>query len=359
MRTSLPQPPDVRLARLAGAAARLTGGEVTSLEFIGGGRNSQVYRIMAEGGRTYALKVYFRHPRDARDRLGNEFNSLRFLWDRGTREIPQAIAADPEEGCALYEYIDGEKIASSAVTENDLEAAICFLARLRDLGRHTEPGRFPPASEACFSLQAIVENIQWRLDRLTADQGAREDSDPAFHAFLAEELIPAFHAVVLWCRSGLDRAGMAFEQELELGKRTLSPSDFGFHNALRRPDGGVVFLDFEYFGWDDPAKMIADFLLHPAMTLSESFGRRFVAGVLGRFAHDPVLAERLMCVYPLFGLKWCLILLNEFLPEHLVRRRFAGAGVGDRRAVQMAQLSKARGMLQRILREYEHFPYHD
>ena len=45
--------------------------------------------------------------------------------------------------------------------------------------------------------------------------------------------------------------------------RVLSPSDFGFHNALRRPDGTIVFVDFEYFGWDDPAKMMADAMLHP------------------------------------------------------------------------------------------------
>ena len=55
------------------------------------------------------------------------------------------------------------------------------------------------------------------------------------------------------------------EAELPVEQRTLSPSDFGFHNALRRPDGRVVFLDLEYFGWDDPAKMISDFLLHPAL----------------------------------------------------------------------------------------------
>jgi len=356
--TSLQQWPEARLSWLVEMAARLVRGEVTSLEFVGGGRNSQVYRVAGEGFRTCALKVYFRHPGDARDRLGVEFNSLRFLWDQGTREIPQPIAADWEGGCALYEYIDGDRILPSASTDTDLEAAICFLVRLRDLGRHTEPGRFPPASEACFSVQAIVENVQWRLDRLAGNREGGE-TDQALRAFVAEEFIPAFHAVVAWCRCSLDRGGVALNRELDLGERTLSPSDFGFHNALRRPDGGVVFLDFEYFGWDDPAKMIADFLLHPAMALSKPSGRRFVAGLLRHFADCAVLADRLACVYPLFGLKWCLILLNEFLPEHLVRRRFAGAGVGDRQTVQMVQLSKARGMLKRILREYEHFPYHE
>ena len=38
----------------------------------------------------------------------------------------------------------------------------------------------------------------------------------------------------------------------------ISPSDFGFHNALRT-NTGPVFFDFEFSGWDDPAKTIIDF----------------------------------------------------------------------------------------------------
>ena len=55
------------------------------------------------------------------------------------------------------------------------------------------------------------------------------------------------------------------ETELAPQHRCLSPSDFGFHNALLRGRPGVpgardwVFLDFEYFGWDDPAKTVPIF----------------------------------------------------------------------------------------------------
>ena len=54
------------------------------------------------------------------------------------------------------------------------------------------------------------------------------------------------------------RTHMSFERDIDSAERTLSPSDFGFHNALKRSDGRIVFLDFEYFGWDDPAKMTAE-----------------------------------------------------------------------------------------------------
>jgi len=151
---------------------------------------------------------------------------------------------------------------------------------------------------------------------------------------------------------------MSFVSELPYEERTLSPSDFGFHNALRRSNGQIIFLDFEYFGWDDPAKMISDFLLHPAMELREDLRRRFVVNILSRFEDHRYLDKRVEIVYPLFGLKWCLIFLNEFVPEHLLRRGFASGSDLDKSNVQAKQLSKARRMLYRIRKDYEYFPYH-
>jgi thiamine kinase-like enzyme len=184
------------------------------------------------------------------------------------------------------------------------------------------------------------------LSRLV-DQAGRE---PNLREFLDAELIPAFGNIVRWSRPRI-----SFEYELPISERTLSPSDFGFHNALRRDNGQSVFLDFEYFGWDDPAKTISDFLLHPAMSLSVELKRQFVTAMFSHFAEYPQLVKRVEAIYPLYGIKWCLILLNEFLPEHRLRRQFAGADNPE--ILQMEQLAKARRMLQSIRGEYEQFPY--
>ncbi len=110
-----------------------------------------------------------------------------------------------------------------------------------------------------------------------------------------------------------------------------------------------MFVDFEYFGWDDPAKTISDFLLHPAMKLSSASRRRFVRDALAVYGGDSDLAKRLDCFYPLFGLKWCLILLNEFVPQDLTRRTFAGGEPIDPAAARRRQLSRARRLLARIV----------
>ncbi len=349
MTTSLAQT-DAEVERLKDAVGALLSLRVDSLEAAGGGRNSRVYRLTAGAG-AYAVKVYFRHASDNRARMETEFGSLSFLWKNGIRSIPRPLAASPIGGFAIYEWIDGQPIAPEGVSDTTIDTAAGFLVRLAELRDRPGSASLGPASEACFSGQALLDNLQGRLRPLLSGP-----NDRALRAFLDEDLVPALDGLSRWSRTQL-RGG--FESQLEEPGRTLSPSDFGFHNALRRPTGKIVFLDLEYFGWDDPAKMVCDFLLHPGMNLPDSSKRRFATTVVRGLAGCAGMAERVIAFYPLFGLKWALILLNEFLPEQLLRRRFAGMTEEDRHQRQREQLDKARNTIRRVLAEHEHFPYLD
>jgi hypothetical protein len=333
------------MVALKSVAEKLLGVADVTLETIDGGRNSRVYRLTAPSG-SYAFKTYFRHASDSRARMETEFESLTFLWENGERSIPQSLAAAADQDCALYEWIDGDLPGS--VTGDDIHAASAFLARLHALQHRPGSQRLRPASEACFSAQALVECLRGRLELLLARTDHAELSE-----FLHQQFLPTLDSVADCCRSAL---GDAFHRELAPEFRTLSPSDFGFHNALRRPDGTLIFLDLEYFGWDDPVKMISDFLLHPGMAVPPALKRVFAATMQREF---PEAAERLPALYPFFGLKWCLILLNEFLPAQLLRRKFAGMNERDREARQSEQLAKARTMLRVVLEETSPFPYGD
>ena len=337
-------------------AAELLNGEVAALERIGGGRNSRVFRVETPQSRSFAMKLYYRHDTDARDRLGTEFGAFRFLWQRGLRQVPQPIAADPKRGCAIYEFVEGERFSGNQVAARDIDEAADLICALKALRAHPESQKFGPASEASFSINGIVENVRQRRRRLCGAQ-TTPDALSALNSFLAGEFAPAFEKIQQWSLSRLQPAQIRNDQEIPMSERTLSPSDFGFHNALRRRGGQIVFLDFEYFGWDDPAKLVSDFLLHPAMEISTELKRRFAMCVLDNFAENCQLLPRIEAVYPLFGLKWCLILLNEFLPADLQRREFAQRAELDREDVQMKQLEKARRMLGRLQDEYERFPY--
>jgi hypothetical protein len=293
--------------------------------------------------------VYFQHASDSRNRIQTEFASLEFLWRSGVRNVPEPLIASPPHGCAVYTWIEGQRIAPAEVTAEAIDAAVSFLERLAELRMARESGFFGPASEACFSGSAVIENLRRRLDPLL-----QQVTDPGLNGFLAGKFIPALARVSEWSRGLL---GPAFDAEIPREVRTLSPSDFGFHNALVTESGDIFFLDLEYFGWDDPAKTVCDFLLHPAMSLPGDLKRRFASSVVSALPFCTGLSERVRAFYPLWGLKWCLILLNEFLPEQLLRRRFAGLSDADRGRKQLEQLAKAEWLLRQTTEEYEHFPY--
>jgi hypothetical protein len=172
----------------------------------------------------------------------------------------------------------------------------------------------------------------------------RLEDEPALKAFLSDEFAAALEDCLFTTRKALSSAGIAFDGELTQQQRSLVPSDFGFHNALRDEKGRLTFIDFEYFGWDDPAKLTADILLHPGTPVAPELRSRFRAAAKKLYGHDPNFAARLGAFHPLFGLRWVLILLNEFHPERWRRRMLAGASDGWAEA-KNRQLGTARAML--------------
>lgn len=316
------------------AAVRLSGGPVSGLSRANGGGNNRLFRVETVQG-VLVLKSYPSLADDSRDRLGTEFTALTFLARHGVAKVPRALVADRGGGFALYSWIEGQPVTGPG--EADIDAALAFATRLHGLRDAEGAQALPLASETCLSGAELVDQIERRLDRLREVSPGR----PELAAFL-EEFSAARKRLVEAAGRDMDLAA-----ELPACHRTLSPSDFGFHNALRRPDGGLTFLDFEYFGWDDPVKLAADFVLHPGMRLSPAQKERFLDGARRLYGADPAFGPRLRRFLPLFALRWCMILLNEFLPERWARR--AQAGAVDRPTAEARQLAKAHALLSATL----------
>lgn len=334
----------------AAIGEELLGRAVVSAEPIGQGRNSRVFRIaLAPGGDldSVVLKFYRQDPGDGRDRLGVEFNALTFLWHNNVRVVPRPVMSDRARNCAIYEFIDGRTVAGPDVSAGDIVASVDFLANLRRLSGAEGSRALPAASEACFSIADVMTSVRGRLARLQAAPAADEQAR-RLQAWLARDLVVALDDIAGWIRTSAARWGIDPASALPQAARTLSPSDFGFHNTVRRPDGTLAFVDFEYFGWDDPAKTVVDYLLHPGMALAEPLKQQFAREFLASFPDVRLLSERARLVYPLFGLKWCLIILNDFLPDR------QGTAPAD---VRETQLAKAQQMVARLTGTYAANPY--
>jgi hypothetical protein len=314
-------------------------GDVRILGQVGHGRNSRVYRAQT-ASQSLAVKQFLRSRTEGRDYLAAEYEALRFLWDAGERRIPEPLMRLDRARLLVFGFVGGERVETTSLRENDLLAMASFLSDLHGYSRESGAQQLPLASEACASRRDLAANIELRLRRLR-DQGNARALGGALPAFL-DDLRHAKEAACHWsCRTD-DR----FDDLPGRAGMTLSPSDAGFHNALRCEDGGLVFLDFEHFGWDAPEKMLGDLLLHPAMALTRNQGKRIVNEVGRRIGMVPGLSSRVAAWRPLLALKWCTILLNEFIRGDLVRRSFAGE-VANRDTVLSRQLAKARDMFDR------------
>jgi hypothetical protein len=316
------------------AVHRLFAEEPRRIEIVRGGGNNQLFRIETSAGAA-ALKSYRVDDDDGWDRLTHEWAALSFLTRHLPGSVPRPIAQDRRSGWAALEWVEGDRIVERR--GSDIEAALAFTAALRSLHVPARGENFTAAREACLSLADLLAQIDWRLGRLEPVAA----TDAELEAFLADVRAQlAFHRrAALESLDPVARLPFAFQ--------VLSPSDFGFHNALRRPSGQIVFLDFEYFGWDDPAKLACDVYWHPGMALNDAERALFAAGFAGQANTDTGYRQRIALYQPLIGLRWCLILLNEFLTAGLARRRHAGQNE-DAATAQARQMAKARVLYRAI-----------
>ncbi len=322
------------------AVRRATGEYPRKVELLKGVGNNVVAKVEMSTGPRVA-KIYFRHPGDTRDRLGGEYEMLTFLWEAGVRCVPQPLGVYRDASLGLYEFIGGVPLAPADISWAEVEQMIAFLGDMFDRKDRPEAQRLSTASEYAPSLSHYRENIFRRLRRLQEE--IFSGAEPAAAAFVNGPLQRVYEELTRFVESQ-SKSGVPVDEILAPALRTLSPADHGFQNVLRR-DGRLVFLDFEYAGWDDPAQVIANACLHPAVPMPTVFIPRFVRELSARLGGGIALGRRLRCLYPLLAFKWSLIMLNEYLPVERERRAFTGADVEKKKVVQ---LEKAGRQLEKV-----------
>jgi len=312
-----------------------------------GGANNKVYRVEAPRERTFFLKVYFRHQEDLRDRLKQEYGFIEYAWKMGVRSVPEPVICDPEKGLGLYAYVEGQGFRPEDVTQEAVIQALRFYQTLNGDRESAESAGLPLASEACLTLNHYFEYVEERLTRLQKEIPESSQVDRSARLFVREQLVPTW--ALLRTQAGEQAAQMGWVPEDPLPKedRCLSPSDFGFHNAIRRTDGSICFVDFEYAGWDDPMKMASDFFVQPQFPVPHDYYEVFLSGVAETLPISSWHRSRAEVIFPLCIVKWCCILLNDFLQIGQERRAFAANG-GDALTRKSEQLAKASRLLRKL-----------
>jgi hypothetical protein len=340
----MPSPADIPLPPGADALLRQAGiATPVRLTPLSGGMNNRVFRVDSDAG-ACVLKQFFPVSAGERDRFQAEKAFYDFVQGAPLpAAVPRARAWSESSRLGLFSWVEGGKLQPVDVNESAVEQALDFYLKLNRNRELPAAQNLLLGAEACFTLQGHFDCVERRVLRVER-MPVENDVDRAALAFVQDKLLPAF----MERRAAVSLPEAQLQEEIPPAQRAISPSDFGFHNALTMAGNRLVFFDFEYAGWDDPAKFLCDFLCQPAVPVPASLWplclKRLAPGQPGGV--DPVRASLLL---PFYQVKWCCILLNEFLPKDDERRRFSlpaeAAGALEKKE---RQLAKARASFDKI-----------
>lgn len=277
---------------------------------LAGGRNNHVYRIETDKGR-FLLKAYRRD--DHKERLAAESRFLRFCQQAGLKAVPNLVAEDVKNGLALHTWVDGSHPVHGEATQENIMAAAEFIKTLTQVSqkKSTLDGVLQ-ARDACLRFADYFRSPRERIDRLEKCLLDNPDAplNNAVLNFVTYTLKPLWRKV-----RDAAKARLAGKDLLSPFSNVIySPSDFGFHNALCTTTG-LKFIDFEYAGIDDPAKVIADFLCQADYDVPDNAGWIMAEACCQGFGKPEwagELWERIGVLLPLVRIKFVCIVLNVF-----------------------------------------------
>jgi hypothetical protein len=316
---------------------------VSEVQKLQGRGNSRIYKVVTETNQVYALKNYPDLLIDPRNRLQTEVKSCQLLEDYHL--TPKVFSYDVDLNIALFEWIDGVDLQD--VEEEHIDQALDFIKKLQELD---VPNFLQPASEACTSAYQLFSQIEKRLKKLEPVE------NKLLQYFLKNVFKQLYQDVKKWSMQQWPVNNL--RKILPQTKQTLSPSDFGFHNSVLRNNGALCFLDLEYFGWDDPVKLIADFIWHPAMTLNDDHKKMWVENSFLIFKNTEEIKQRFHAAWPLYGLRWAMILLNEFRKDGWEKKIHVDENIEQQREQKLSrQIDKANAVCALIKLHQMECPY--
>ena len=291
--------------------------KITKSEPINAGMNNQLFKLVDSLGKKYFLKKYFK---DKKNRLWREFHAIKVMNENGFTNIPQAYFQNPKHQIALYSFEKGQTRTAKDVNRKEILAMAKFLADLNKINLNKMSVDFPPAVLACLNLKRYIHNIDFRINEFIE---YLNDSHSLIKQKLRniniKKIIEQLKSDAL---SGLSNSDI--DKDLPEYRRQLCPIDYGPHNILVDSKGNICFIDFEYFGVDDPARVITDFILHDrSIAISDQLKHTFKNHYLGLVNASDEIIDHINRVEKLVAIEWLAIYLYSLMPIKIKNRKFS------------------------------------
>lgn len=266
--------------------------KIRNIKNIGNNNN---FKITLQNNKNYFVKLYSSFYDDNRDRLGNEFKSLKLLNRYKSINTAKPITFNKDLNIGIYEYIYGKKI--NVPSNHDIDNFIFFIKNLKKISLNYKfLSNQKLASETSISLKDLIKEISNRKKKLDKNIDIK-------YLSLSKDLD------ILWQRMKVKN--IKIKNQSYKKYFILSPSDIGLHNVIKK-NKDIYFVDFEYFGLDDPLKITIDFILHPANKLNFNQIINWYDQMKKIFSNINNFDERFKLLLPYYLFRWILIISKIF-----------------------------------------------
>lgn len=265
-------------------------------------RTASIYRITgAQGG--LLLNAHWNETD-----LGAEKSRLEAASGAGIPSLEQVWASG---NVSVYKDPGGVKL--SKVTHKDLDRLGAFMVALDKKSDQLKDQ--PNAPDARFHLDSYLKAVNTLWNQVSA-AATKHHKDTMFFMMTDLEQLRQdnINHFFLWTK----REKWDKEQELPQKERIYKPGQLGFHNTLIVGDDMIV-LDSSGAGWDDPARIIADFFLNNEQTLDTREKLRVLDAFTSHRSWDETFIKRFWAVADLLAVEWILKLFDVLLPERRER----------------------------------------
>lgn len=272
------------------------------LHRLGGGLNNEVY-YLSNSDSHWVIKVYLKAGEEGARRINAETKFLQYCRQVAPDYIPKLLHTDYKRMCIVQEYICGERFVSGETLASDsIDYAFKFFAKINNFDCISENPINFSASEGYLCLSDHILSVNKRLNKISADSSIISQDASLDH--IIYRLQTDFSKVI----SDIYKSIQAGDVHNRLPDEyiCISPSDFGFHNAIKT-NNRIKFIDFEFAGLDDPAKTLCDFVMQPRIPVGRDW-----SGLLNMLpkAHRYLINRRASVMAPLQCLKWRCIIVS-------------------------------------------------
>jgi aminoglycoside phosphotransferase (APT) family kinase protein len=255
-------------------------------------QSNRLYDVYVEGTHLIA-KEYLRG--DVPDAAEREYAALRRL--DSLQLAPEPVFFDPSVGpVVVYRYMEGEMWDRRVPTARELGDLAELWLRFHRL----DTAGLWIARGSTGSWVDIVTVLRTRLEAYGRWADHRSSQSRASARLCLEALERCVTAAAPLVRT--DEVPLCFCR-----------SDARFANVIARPDGRIGLVDWEDSGLRDPAREVADLLMHPNQEdLLDSAAWQPFLSVYGRSRHDDGdFEQRLQGYLAIFPVFWLGILLGD------------------------------------------------